>query len=550
VPPFAILSLIVKLCFPAGSEYPYIGENSDEAGAGRYRASFDRLLRGEWASPRGRELTVGRRVKATLIHHPTIALHVSGFRDEAFGAFHDTGVYLGNVYRRIMPPSLPRLAALLEKHDLADVDILDLRLAGWDRDEVGRVLDWDGYQLSTRRIGAPFSLADAAIASSDWIGLSSHFTFESGVVRDLIAHAKRVNPRVKVMVGGADVMARPQDYLRFGADLAFVGDFDPQALTLKRPGPSVVGPHRHPFAELIAPDFTKLRQLAEYRDSHDGPVPDGVPHPIGFIYFTRGCPRECDFCESRRTTFEALDPERCYDMLGHYARAGIRTLNLADDNLLLAAARPEGRANLLQLLRVMRQMGFAWEYPNGLEIGRLVDRTGALDEELMEALFQHERDADGNVVGAYRVYIPVETFERRSEYSKLRPVAVQNRVIEWLSRSGLPEIDFGVVLSPDSDEETFENTRQGYLELREIMTRGGDTRARYAVFHLIPIALFRGIPTRYSVDEFPEGWNFYCPVYDGKHFTARELFERRLRLVKEVDPNNYLAMTRGEYGYY
>ncbi len=490
-----------------------------------------------------------RRSKVTLIHHPTVALHAAGFRDPEFEAFHEGGVYLGNVYRRIIPASLPRVAALLETRGF-ETEILDLRLAGWDRDEPYKVLDWEGYQISARRVGAPFSDADEAIATSEWIGLSSHFTFESGVIRDLIAHAKRVNPKVKIMVGGADVTARPRDYLRYGADLAFAGDIDPAALACKWLAPTVVGPYRHPFHELTAPAFSKLSRLGEYRDSHDGPVPEGVPYPIGFIYFTRGCPRECDFCESRKTIFEVLDVELCETMLANYWRAGIRTLNLADDNLLLAAARKDGRSHLLRILNTMREMGFAWEYPNGLEIGRLVDRDGVLDEELMSALFSHRVDRDGSIVGAYRVYIPVETFDRRTNYSKLRPVSVQNQVIEWLSRSGLPEIDFGVVLPPDADENTFNNARQGYLELRDIITKGGTTRARYALFHLIPISLYRDMKTKYSVEDFPEGWNFYFPVYDGKHFTAGELFERRLKVVKEIDFNNYLSMAKGQYGYY
>jgi hypothetical protein len=489
------------------------------------------------------------RAKVTLIHHPTVALHASGFRNPDFDAFAESGVYLGNVYRRIIPPSLPRVASLLERRGF-DTEIVDLRLAGWDRDETYKALNWEGYQITARRVGAPFSYADDAIATSEWIGLSSHFTFESGIVRDLIAYVKRINPRAKVMVGGADVTARPNDYLRFGADLAFIGDLDPTALDNKWLAPTVIGPYRHPFHELTDPDFSKLTRLAEYRDSHDGPVPAGVPYPIGFIYFTRGCPRECDFCESRKTIFEALDTDLCETMLANYRRAGIRTLNFADDNLLLAAARKGGRAHLLRLLATMREMGFAWEYPNGLEIGRLVDRDGALDEELMTALFSHRVDQTGNIVGAYRVYIPVETFDHRADYSKLRPASVQDRIIEWLGRSGLPEIDFGVVLPPDANEETFETTKRGYLGLRELITRGGNTKARYAIFHLIPISLFRNMKTKYSVEDFPEGWNFYFPVYDGTRFTAGELFERRLKLVKEIDPNNYLSMAKGQYGYY
>jgi radical SAM superfamily enzyme YgiQ (UPF0313 family) len=407
-------------------------------------------------------------------------------------------------------------------------------------------------------VGAHFSAADEAIEESDWIGMSSHFTFESGVIRDLIAYIKKRKPSIKVMVGGADVKARPQDYLQMGADLAFVGDFDPGAFkshaSAGRPltiaGSNVLGPYSHPFPELTSPSFEKLKHLASYSDSHDGPVPEGVSSPIGFIYFTRGCPRECNFCESRQSKFEALDLDTSIKMLQHYQQAGIHTLNFADDNLLLLAARKGGRQDLLDLFAAMREMKFAWEFPNGLEIGRLLDSHNELDDDVMNALFSHTIDPETNrLVGAYRVYIPVETFDRRGDFRKLRSVQDQNRILSRIAASGLPELDFGVVIPPNATEETFEHTRDGYQELRELISASGDAKARYAVFHLIPIALFRSMPTKYSVWDFPEGWNFYFPVYDGDHFSARQLFERRLRLVKEIDYENFVSMTRGQYGY-
>ena len=488
-------------------------------------------------------------IKVTLVQHPTVALKVWGFNNGEFEDFADSGVYLGNVYRRIIPASLCRLASLMERYLTATVDILDLRVMDPNREEVYKTLDWEGYTVETRRVGASFSLADQAISESDWIGLSSHFTFESAVVSDLIAHARKVKPSIKIMVGGADVSARPQDYLAFGADIAFVGDFNPEAFTEQQTKPRIVGPHRQTFEDLIAPSIGKLEHLMEYRDSHDGKVPDGVPFPIGFIYFTRGCPRECDFCESRKTKYEVLELEQATEMLQHYLAAGIKTLNLSDDNLLLQAATPHGRARLLALLSVMKKMGFAWEFPNGLEVGRLL-KADHLDDELMEALFSHTvDDRTGAITGAYRVYVPVETFDRRDHYRKLKPLQDQNRIIAGLAGAGLPEIDFGVVLPPDADRETFRRTKEGYLQIKNIMTAQGNTKARYAVFHLIPIAQFRTMKTKYSVEKFPEGWNFYFPVYDGSTFSARQLFEERLRLIREIDYQNYLSLPLGRYNY-
>lgn len=490
-----------------------------------------------------------RRVKITLIHHPTVALKIFGFAGSEFETFIDSGLYLGNVYRRIIPASLARVASVMERDLPAEVSILDLRVSDCNREETYKTINWEGYEIEARRIGSPFSLAEQAISESDWIGLSSHFTYESGVIFDLIRYAKKVNPKVKVMVGGADASARPRDYIRGGADLCFVGDFDPQALARADAEPAIAGPYRHPFAELTKPSLCKLSHLAEYKDSHDGPVPEGVPFPIGFLYFTRGCPRECDFCESRKTRYEHLSLGLAVSMLENYRAAGIRTLNLADDNLLLQAANKDGRQTLLSLLGAMREMGFAWEFPNGLEIGRLL-KGGEVDNELVEALFFHATDpTTGCLVGAYRLYIPVETFDHRENYRKLKPLEEQNKILAALAGAGLPEVDFGVVLPPDADRNTFDSIREGYLRIKEIIKSHGDTKARYAVFHLIPIAEFRQMHTKYSVEEFPEGWNFYFPVYDGANFTARELFEERLRLVKEVDLQNYQSMREGQYGY-
>ena len=488
------------------------------------------------------------RQTITLIHHPTVALKISGFARSQFAELAGSGIYLGNVYRRIMPPSLPRVAAVMERHLPVDVRILDLRLPGSDREETIKTIDWEGYAVEVRRVGAPFSAVDEAIEASDWVGFSSHFTFESGVIRDLIAHAKRVKPEVKVMVGGADVKARPSVYLSYGADYVCVGDFDPEAFAGHQ-GPGIVGPYRHPFAELTTPAFDKLDRLAEYTDSHDGPVPDGVSPPIAFPYATRGCPRECDFCESRRTRFEMLPREGVLAMIDHYRRSGIRTLNFADDNLLLMAASKDGRATLLELFEALRESGCAWEFPNGLEIGRFVEH-GGLDEELLQAFFAHDVErGTGRLVGCYRVYVPLETFDRRERYRKLKPAADQNRVLDWLAGSGLPEIDFGIVIPADADEETFAHVREGYTELKSRLHARGAARARYAIFHLIPIALFRDMPTKYSVEDFPEGWNFYFPVYDGTHLTARQLFERRLAVVRDIDRANFDGMQIGQYAY-
>ncbi|WP_169728819.1 cobalamin-dependent protein [Salinarimonas rosea] len=263
---------------------------------------------------------------------------------------------LGNIYRRTMPVSLARVAAAVERATDIRVDVLDLKARDPARETEYKRVDLGDRMAIVNRIGASFDIAADAIRRSDIIGLSNHFTYESGVIRDLISFARRVRPDVRIIVGGADAKARPQFYLDVGADLVFRGDVSPEELvsndwSVKR----IVGDYRHPFSEMSRPAFDKLQPVSQYSDSHDGPVPDGVGTPVGFIHFTRGCPRECDFCESRRTKFEALPLADALAMINHYASFGIRTLNFADDNLLLLK-----RDYLQALFAALRERGFAW----------------------------------------------------------------------------------------------------------------------------------------------------------------------------------------------
>lgn len=475
----------------------------------------------------------------TLINHPTPAFTLESKRHPG------DKIFLGNVYRQTMPISLARVATILEDNLPIAVDILDLKSSETAIETVYKQVDLGDRTATVTRIGAAFEDARDAILRSDWIGLSNHFTFESGIIRDLIRYARSVKPGIKILVGGADAKARPHYYISAGADIVFRGDVDPRALASHDwSDPRVVEDYRHPFPDLSRPAFHKLGDIGKYTDSHDGPVPNGVTTPVGFIYFTRGCPRECDFCESRRTKFEALPIDDAIRMLEHYRSYGIRTLNFSDDNLLLLK-----RDYIITLFSALRSMGFAWEFPNGLEVGRFM-RGDELDTELVGQLFQNHRDpATGNHVGAYRVFVPVETFDHRDQYKKLKSVEVQNRIIAEILKSGIPEINFGVVLGPDADEKTFEDIALGYETIKAVVKGFPKVKARYSVFHLIPIALFRSMNTNFSADEFPEGWNFYFPVYDGKHFSAMELFDRRIEVVQSIDPSIQITMKTGAYAY-
>ena len=479
-------------------------------------------------------------MKVSLIQLPTVAVKMYGYPGSS-----ESGIYLGHVYREVMPLSLPRVASVIQNEVGEDVSILDLRIADPNNEEVYKGFDYEGFNMEARRVGASFDLADKVIAESDWIGLSAHFAFESHVVRDFIQHAKKLNPGVKVMVGGHDATKRPEKYTEFGADLVFEGDFNPEFKTGEL--------YWHDIGKLTKPSFALLDNLESYIDSHDGPLPAGAPTPVGFIYFTRGCQRECYFCDRIERTYRKVDLESSISALEHYQKEGIKSLNIIDENLLLQVGNNDDRQKLIDLFRVMRDMGFAWEFPAGLEMGKLL-RGSELDEELLQALFYRSEDLSGNITGCYRTSFPVETFDEIGSLAKLKGEEGQNKIIKWLVEHQILEVGFALVIQPWANEGTFESTRRGYGGITEIVANG-KTNVRYGMLNAVLLGKLSNpdseyyVKPKYSIDEFPELWHFYTPTYDGRHFTARQLFEKRMQLTKEIDSTNFGAMMRGRYGY-
>lgn len=481
-------------------------------------------------------------MKIGLIQLPTLALKLRGYLDSA--------IFLNNVYAKVMPASLLRVASVIKKELREEVTILDLRMLDPKRKEFYKSFNWEGYVIECYRVGASFEKADELIISSDVIGISSHFSFESGIVKDFIEYAKKKNPKIKIMIGGADVKARPQEYVGFGADLVFVEDFNPEEFRNATFTKQIGMYYRHPLGKLSEPSFELLPKLKEYSDSHDGPVPAGVPFPIGFIYFTRGCPRNCDFCETRLSRYEPFDFETTVNMLNFYMKSGVKTLNIVDDNLLILAAGETGRKKIIALFEKTLKMGFSWEFPNGLEVGQLA-RTGELDLKLFNSLFCREKLSNNQLIGAYRLYFPIETFDERNKYLKLKQLDSQNKIIEALAEIQIPEIAFGVIIPPTANQKTFDTIKSEYLKIKDIVKSKsfGKTKARYGVFHLIPISTYRSMGTKYSIQSYPELWNFYTPAYDGQIFSAKELFDKRMEMAKEIDFQNYQTMIKGKYGY-
>lgn len=470
-------------------------------------------------------------MKALLVQQPTTELKVLGITKEP--------IVLGNTYGAAMPSSLTRVTRAL-RQQVDEVRISDLRIADPSNRTLHKKYKWEGGTLEVNRVGADFQRIDDEVKETDVVGISSHFTCESEVVGALIRHIKRVNKRTKVVVGGADVKARPQAYIKAGADLAVRLGLNPETIKNFPKEPQIVSTLPPNLKEAVLPDFDPLKDnLSKYTIGHDGDLPEGIRPPVATIYFSRGCDEGCDFCETRNK-FEILDLEDAKALLRSYKLARITTLDIVDDNLLCETARD--REKLIELFKYMQEENFAWNFPNGLEIRNFIAEDGEIDQELLAALFN---------TGRFGTYIPIETFEKREKYEKLTSLETQNRIIAAIASKKPLRLSFGVIMTPDATEETVDRIKSEYLKIRGVVSSAssGKTKIRCSVFHLSPIASLREMQCKYSEAEYPELRHFHVPAYDGTTFSARELLLKKLEIMKVVDPANFEALSGGVYQY-
>ena len=146
-----------------------------------------------------------------------------------------------------------------------------------------------------------------------------------------------------------------------------------------------------------------------------------------------------------------------------FKEAGIRTIQVIDDNLLYRALPSyegeRGRQTILNLFHLLYEEGFAWEFFNGFQLG-LFEKDGRIDTQLVDALYRNGR-AGEHFVGCFRSYMPLDkvTEEEMPLLKKLKPLQVAQAVVSAIAEKGVPALMLGFVIgslreTPSTLEET------------------------------------------------------------------------------------------------
>jgi hypothetical protein len=485
-----------------------------------------------------------------LIHGPAVKLTVDG-------------VNLGAVRTHFPKISQLTVAAIVE-HSCPDyeVRVVDMKAAGSAHETHFKDVAYGGRTIAAHRVGLPFADVADDVAWADDILFTSNFTQEAGVIGDLIEFAKRVNPRVRCLVGGSDAMVRRRECDRhayfYGRGADYVGGGDGETLiprVLRGETPAERSSVLRDFNAVPDPALGRA-DLTTYVESHEGGLPEGVHPPLMYLETSRGCRQSCDFCSTPFTkgVYRYMSQPRIEALLEHCRAFGIRTLLLIEDNILSRLDLPGGRAAVLEWFHYMHRRRFVWEFANGVEIGKL-EQNGALDAELIEALFAYDGSS-----GCFRSYIPLERIDTNGlPYRKLKMFDVQKQILCAIAQQGVPVMNLGVIVgNPQETRASLAITERRMFELKDAI--GNASRGRtfpFAnIFLHIPICgtndyrrFYDERRLEFDIDSDPELFNFYTSVLRGDHFRFDEITELRSEMAHRINGEELMQlwMKGGKY---
>ncbi len=486
--------------------------------------------------------------------------------------------YISSIIRSNYPkPSLATIPAIVRQAEYCDVETFDMKIRSQDTLIPYKKFRYGDGVMIASRMGIPFEALVDKIKDSEILGLSINLTSWSTIAIDFIKYAKQIKPDVKIVVGGTDPMFRDDYYLQSGlADIVIRGEAEyslPElikAIKLKRDIAEVKGisfksgnkivrtsiQHRTKMddiplqcLDILNDDIPLWTTPAEFF-----PLPVGVSVPIGFIFLTRGCCENCDFCTTpnkmgmfRYHTFDRIGQE-----IDHFKKYGINTINIWDDSLTsILKMHPEGREAgkyfLLSVMQLFREKEIAYEFSQGVVIKHLWDEEkDEPDFELINSLYSNEiRNA--KFVGCYGEFFPTECLQEDERYEKLMTFEKEKEVLKAILDAGTKLISYSTIMGTKDDTlESFDHATKRSKELNELIeSKGGKALVTPFIFSLFPGAKIMNqykINIEYPIEEFPELCQLNTAMHRTDHFSAHELTLAKKEMERQLLSEEQFSM--------
>lgn len=454
-------------------------------------------------------------------------------------------------------------------------------------------------KIIKRLRGENLSKIKEIVDGFDLCFISSLLAAESSSVAQVFKTIKKTNPNIFCLTGGRDAQFRPEWYLANGADVVFLGQAEKlcgkiiDSLIKNKPlnfdgiatsekigvmgkkikintrclldnGVSSIKNYKNEISrdslleQDILPNFDK-KIISYYTESCDGKLPKDVYGPVMWYRTSVGCPNGCDFCPSSASPYFSLSPERVEKMLRHYKKYGINVLLSAEDNFLarfLNKNKPEEETEneIINIMQIIRKLGFAHEFSNGLQVGLLVDKNNRVRTKLINELFKCQKTKQGKIIGTYRTYWPIEDLVNRTRLGKLANRENHYKIIDAVLQTGIPEIVFNTIIFTDytkKDVENLEKELDFFCSWMEKHQR--QTKWSIPIFHELPLPGARNyqklLPQSFDINKHSELWAVPINPTNGTHYKYHELYSIKRKLMRKFDPEGLKSWdTQGRYG--
>jgi hypothetical protein len=380
----------------------------------------------------------------------------------------------------------------------------------------------------------------------------------ANIATDFIAYAKRINSRMQIWVGGSDAMFRPEFYLRRGADLVVRGEGENVAHELISGNTNVRGITQlhgeqmfdNGIARGCSLDDSPLQAVDLFADdiplwnmNIEANIPSDIPTPIGFLFTTRGCNQSCPFCTTPQKyghlRFSSLEKIRLeLELLRAH---NIRTINIWDDSL-ASLIRWGKRDHLIAIARLLRQMGFAYEFSQGMVIKDLWNKNAnSPDIELIRELFGHEI-RNGQWVGCYGEYFPMEFLQDdnpQNAAAKLMSYDKELDVMRVILAQGVKWLTYSCIVGrPQDGPSEFDLATKRLNEVTGIIegygVNGLPTPYVYSVFPGTELWRAESANLQYSIEEYPELYQLNATPHGTDYYTSGGLMEAKMRLEEKI----------------
>lgn len=461
-------------------------------------------------------------------------------------------------------PSALLVPAIMRQVKGLEVEAVDMKIRDQKILNPYRSFPFEGGYMVASRMGMPFGKLEYQLRQADFLGLTVNPSSWANIALDFAWFARKINPQLKIILGGTDAMFRFEHYLQSKAiDFVIRGEGE---IT----GPALLE------ALMNDKDYSEIRGLAFVDEGKildtgivrncdldaeplsaldlfvdDMPlwatpieyyVGPEVQAPIASLYITRGCNQACDYCTTPRKygslRFKSL--ARVEAELKHFKKFGVKTINIWDDSL-SSLIRCGERELLLAYVRMIRQYGFSFEYAQGMVIRDLWNvEKGEPDFVLIEELFRH-KIVNGKFVGCYGQYTPLEFLQEENTTamnSKLLAYDQELAVIRAICEQGVRYMTFSCILGRSADGPSqVELARQRLSEVKKLV-EGYGVKALITpyIYSMFPgTKIWKNERSRlvYSIDKFPELYQLNASPHGTEHFSPGELMRVKMELEKE-----------------